>query len=102
MNALIDVVIELSQTNDDQNQNRRSVWNLDTGLHHHARTLKYISVFSEVVQYPVHAAIMDDENVEWFLYSGESFLYPSPLAFNISLASCIGTLDWLSIIYSCI
>jgi len=92
--ALNEALIELSRTNvDDQTQKRRSVWNLDTQLYLHGRMRKYISLFSEVVTYPVHSAITDDENVEWFLYSGESFTDPSPLAFNISLAICIGTLS---------
>jgi len=92
--ALNKALIELSRTNVlDQTQKRRSVWNLDTGLFHHCKTRKYVSVFSEVVSYPVHSAITDEANVEWFLYSGESFICPSPLAFNISLAICIGTID---------
>jgi len=92
--ALNKALIELSRTNVlDQTQKRRSVWNLDTGLFHHCKTRKCISVFSEVVTYPVHSAITDEANVEWFLYSGESFICPSPLAFNISLAICIGTID---------
>jgi len=89
--ALNEALIQLTWTN--EKQKRRSVWNLDTGLYQHSKAQKYISVFSEVVHYPVHSAITDDENVEWFLYSGESLLYPSALAFNISLAICIGTFD---------
>jgi len=94
--ALNEAMIELTRTNVDQTQieleTRSSVWNLNTQLYQHGRARKYISLFSEVVSYPVHAAITDDENVEWFLRSGESIVYPSPLAFNISLAICIGKL----------
>ena len=92
--ALNEALIELSRTNVDQTQKRRSVWNLDTGLYQHSRTRKCISLFAEVVTYPVHSAITDEANVEWFLYSGDSFICPSPLAFNISLAICIGTFDF--------
>ena len=92
--ALNEALIELSRTKgDDQTQKWRSVWNLDTQLYLHGRMRKYVSLFSEVVTYPVHSAITDDENVEWFLYSGESFTDPSPLAFNISLAICVGSFD---------
>ena len=94
--ALNEALIELTRTHVDQTQieieTRSSVWNLNTQLYQHGRARKYISLFSEVVSYPVHAAITDDENVEWFLRSGESIVYPSPLAFNISLAICIGKL----------
>jgi len=89
-----EVLVELSRTNvDDQTQKWRSVWNLDTQLYLHGRMRKYVSLFSEVVTYPVHSAITDDENIEWFLYSGESFTDPSPLAFNISLAICVGSFN---------
>ena len=93
--ALNEALLELSRTNVAQKQIEKQppVWTLDTQLYQHGRARKYISLFSEVVTYPVHSAITDDENVDWFLRSGESFMYPSPLAFNISLAFCIGTFD---------
>jgi len=93
--ALNEALIELSRTNVAQKQieKRPPVWTLDAQLYQHCRARKYISLFSEVVTYPVHSAITDDENVDWFLRSGESFMYPSPLGFNISLAICIGTFD---------
>lgn len=93
--ALNEALVELAWTNVDQKQieKRSSVWNLDAQLYQHGRARKYISLFSEVVTYPVHSAITDDANVDWFLRSGES-MYPSPLAFNISLAICIGRIDY--------
>lgn len=66
------------------------IFTLDTHLVKYGQTRQYISLFAEVGSYPIHPAIIDEENVDWFLYSGEAYMYPSPLGLNIAVAICVG------------
>ena len=71
-------------------QRQRGIWTLDTHLSLRARIRKCLVTFDEVVSYPVHPAVIEEENMNWLLDSGEPSLYPSPLALNMFTAICIG------------
>jgi len=81
---------QLQQQLQELDQRQRGIWTLDTHLSLRARIRKCLVTFDEVESYPVHPAVIEEENMNWLLDSGEPSLYPSPLALNMFTAICIG------------